>query len=68
MVTVSGTNTTPAVIGTVVTTTGGIKINNEAMYTNDYSSGQGVIGEWAAKYPGALGNSIRVSMADANSF
>lgn len=68
VVTVSGTNTTPAVIGTVVTSTGGIKINNEAMYTNDYSSGQGVIGEWAAKYPGALGNSIRVSMADAGSF
>jgi phage tail sheath protein FI len=68
VVTVSGTNTTPAVIGTVVTAQGGIKINNEAAYTNDYSSGQGVIGEWAAKYPGTLGNSIRVSMADAGSF
>jgi hypothetical protein len=68
VVTVSGTNTTPAVIGTVVTAQGGIKINNDSDYANNYSSGQGVIGEWAAKYPGTLGNSLRVSMADASSY
>lgn len=68
VVTVSGTNTTPAVIGTVVTAQGGIKINNANDYTNNYQNGQGVVGEWAAKYPGALGNSLLVSVADANSF
>lgn len=68
VVTVSGTNTTPAVIGTVVTGQVGVKINNENDYINNYSTGQSVTGEWAAKYPGALGNSLKVAMADAGSF
>jgi hypothetical protein len=32
------------------------------------AGGAGVVGPWAARYPGALGNSIKVSMADADSF
>ena len=45
-------------------TVSGIKINNFDDYTSTYVNGAGVVGEFAAKYPGALGNSIKVSMAD----
>lgn len=41
-------------------------ITNEDSYLNNYESGQASAGEWAAKYPGTIGNSIKVSMADAN--
>lgn len=67
-VTVSGTNTTPAVIGTVITVLGGVKINNLTDYQNTYANGEGVVGEFAAKYPGSIGNSLTVSMADADAF
>ena len=43
-------------------------IKNEDHYTQNYSTGQANVGEWAAKYPGALGNSLKVSMADANTW
>ena len=43
-------------------------IRNEDHYTASYSSGEGSVGEWAAKYPGTLGNSLKVSMADANAW
>jgi hypothetical protein len=43
-------------------------IKNEDEYINQYSSGAGTVGEWAAKYPGALGNSLKVSMADAQTY
>ena len=43
-------------------------IRNEDHYTASFSAGEGTVGEWAAKYPGALGNSLKVSMADANAW
>jgi len=44
-----------------------ILIKNDDVYTATYSDGSGsAVGEWAAKYPGALGNSLKVSIADAN--
>ena len=46
----------------------GLLIANEDVYLNTYASGQGSVGMFAAKYPGALGNSLAVSIADANSF
>jgi len=46
----------------------GILIANEDVYLNNYANGQGNVGMFAAKYPGDLGNSIAVSMADADSF
>lgn len=48
--------------------TGATKIKNEDDYEANFSTGQGSVGEWAAKYPGALGNSILVEMADADTF
>ena len=43
-------------------------IKNEEHYNATYVNGGTGVGEWAAKYPGVLGNSIKVSMADGNSF
>lgn len=45
-----------------------VKINNEEDYLNNYASGEGSVGQWAAKYPGALGNSLVVSIADATAY
>jgi len=45
-----------------------VLIKNEDNYTSDYVDGSASVGEFAAKYPGALGNSLRVSMADANTY
>lgn len=53
---------------TTTTVVGGVKINNLEDYQTYYASGQGSIGEFTAKYPGTLGNSITVSIADAASF
>jgi hypothetical protein len=43
----------------------GVKIKNQDEYDTLYANGAGVYGPWAAKYPGTLGNSVGVSMADA---
>ena len=45
-----------------------VLIRNEDHYTATYSDGSAAVGEFAAKYPGALGNSLKVSMADANTW
>ena len=66
-VTITGDNTTPAT-ATAQVSQGGVKINNETHYLTTYEAGQGIVGEFAAKFPGALGNSLTVSMADAASF
>lgn len=42
-------------------------ILNQDDYDNDHSSGTANT-DWFGKYPGALGNSLKVSLADANSF
>ena len=60
----SGTQATAA----AAITTAGIKIKNFDAYSTNFSNGAGVVGEWAAKYPGTLGNSIKVSMADSSTY
>lgn len=45
-----------------------VLITNEDRYLQLYADGQGAFGEFIAKYPGTLGNSIRVSVADGNVF
>lgn len=67
-VTIVGANTIPATTGTASVVLGGVKINNLGSYTDLFEHGEGVVGEFAAKYPGSLGNSLRVSMADQASF
>lgn len=46
----------------------GVKIKNQEHYTDNYLNGAGVFGEFAAKYPGTLGNSIAVSIADSATY
>lgn len=65
-VTITGAGT--SFVGAATIAAGGIKINNEDDYQNNYINGAGLVGPWAAKYPGALGNSIRVSIADGDSY
>lgn len=45
-----------------------VAINNEEDYNNNYANGQGTVGQWAAKYPGELGNSLKVSIADSTAY
>ena len=45
-----------------------VLIKNEDDWEQNYSTGQGSVGEFAARFPGTLGNSLRVSMADANTY
>jgi len=37
-------------------------IKNETDYENNYTAGISSVGNWVAKYPGALGNNLRVSV------
>jgi hypothetical protein len=53
---------------TAAVTLGGIKINNLQDYLQSYAYGAGLVGEWAAKYPGTKGNSLTISMSDAAGF
>jgi phage tail sheath protein FI len=49
-------------------TTQGILINNSDDYDSNFANGGLIYGRFAAKYPGELGNSIRVSTADSSTF
>ena len=45
----------------------GLLIKNDEHYTNSgYDTGAGSVGQWAAKFPGDLGNSIKVEMVTAD--
>lgn len=48
-----------------VTTGTAVLIKNESNYNANYADGQGTVGTWAAKYPGALGNSLKVSLCSS---
>ena len=51
-----------------VSTGSAIAIKNEDDYEANYEQGTNSVGMFAAKYPGAIGNSIKVSIADSASF
>jgi phage tail sheath protein FI len=46
----------------------GVLIENEDDYESNHSNGANTYLEFAAKYAGALGNSLRVEMADSNTY
>jgi len=56
------------VFANAVLSQGSILISNFDNYDANYSTGGLLYGQWAAKYPGILGNSIRVSLADSGGF
>ena len=45
-----------------------IVIKNEDDYVSNYSSAASPNSTWVAKYPGSLGNTLKVSVCDADSF
>jgi phage tail sheath protein FI len=50
------------------TANGGLLIENDDDYENNYTGGANTNGEFAARFAGALGNSLRVELADANTY
>ena len=40
----------------------GLKIKNDTDYDTNYADGSGSVGNWAAKFPGAYGNALGVSV------
>jgi phage tail sheath protein FI len=62
---VSIADTRNAIANTLATA---VLIKNEDDWEQNYSTGQGTVGEFAARFPGSIGNSLRVSMADANTY
>lgn len=47
---------------------GALLVENSDVYDSEYSTGGFGYGEFIAKYPGTLGNSLKVSIADSNTF
>jgi hypothetical protein len=58
---------TTAIVAATIQTAG-VAILNGQFYSANFINGGGVTGEWAAKYPGKLGNSLKVSMADSATY
>ena len=46
----------------------GLKVTNGETYNSTYVNGAGIVGSFAAKYPGTLGNSLKVAMCDSADF
>ena len=57
-----------ATVTGVTVSISGVKIKNSEQYLSTFSTGGGVVGEFAAKYAGSLGNSLLVSYADGDSY
>lgn len=64
----AGDSTGSGATATAAVSVGGLKINNQDVYDQNYINGNGQVGEFAARYPGSIGNSILVSMADEATF
>ena len=45
-----------------------VKIASRNSYNQSYAAGQGSVGPWAAKWPGTLGNSLKVSVCTSTGF
>lgn len=65
-VTITGEGTSATATATV--TDAAVKINNANDYFTTFGNGGGTFGEFAAKYPGSIGNSLQISMADSATF
>ena len=51
-----------------VATGSAVKIGSVNNYNQSYASGQASVGPWAAKWPGTLGNSLKVSVCTSTGF
>lgn len=64
----ANTTTGSAQSNNATSASSGLLIENEDDYLDNHSSGANTYGRFAAKYPGDLGNSIRVEVADSNTY
>lgn len=55
-------------ITTITSPTDSVIIKNDNYWESNFYDGSGEFGLFASRYPGALGNSIKVAMADSNTF
>jgi hypothetical protein len=62
------TSTTISFTGNTTIQTAGQLITNDEVYREAFSLGNSLFGEFAAKYPGSIGNAIEISVADADTF
>jgi hypothetical protein len=46
----------------------GLKIINGETYNTSFVNGAGIVGSFAAKYPGVLGNSLKIAVCDSAGF
>ena len=67
-VTISNSSTGQTAIANTSVGTQGVLITNSENYDDLFNSGGLLYGEFAAKFPGQLGNAIKISIADANTF
>lgn len=67
-ITVSGGGGATQATGVAVIAPVGIKVRNKNHYEQNFIDGQGNFGPVAAKYAGALGNSLLFAMADSATF
>lgn len=51
-----------------VTSGTAVQIKNRDSYEASYEAGEATVGPWAAKYPGTLGNSLKVGIADVSTY
>lgn len=59
---------TPALASVSAVTVSGVKIKNIASYLDNFNTGSGSYGEFAAKFPGTRGNGLRVVMLDSGAW
>jgi len=68
-ITIADSDGTPGTGATATATlASAVLVKNEDDYTQNYAIGQANVGPWVAKYPGELGNSLKVTMADSASY
>lgn len=67
-ITIVNSTTGQTVVANTTVQTQGVLITNSDNYEEVFSSGGLLYGEFAAKYPGQLGNSIKISIADSDTF
>jgi phage tail sheath protein FI len=67
-VTVAGPPSGTTAILTPTIFTAGLKIINGETYNSTYVNGAGIVGSFAAKYPGTLGNSLKIAVCDSAGF
>lgn len=67
-ITITNSSTGQTVTANTTVETQGVLITNSERYDDVFSSGGLLYGEFAAKYAGQLGNSLKVSIADADTY